>query len=1018
MAKVYTRLSIKRSVTIIYVVSVLTLLMSLPGISTSVTAGAALEPVKWSVVDIPAGGEAGGWVLAGGSDVRHLTMTADGTLYCYANPAGVDRTLFKSTDGGFTWSSTGEVTGPIVDIAVVPDNDTIYYATESDVYRSEDAGNSFNRLIPNPGGAGSGNVSITCIDVIRSGDSNIVAAGTADTDTAEYGGVYTLDESELFPSWLDSDAGDYDVYEVAYSPDYSVNRQLAALVTDEQDAYITSRVNSSDWGQVIGDARIEGLVPVSATIAFPDDYDIATEENILYVAIDTAGENGDVYQASGEWAPESSIATDLNVGAAYNLSNIDITGLAVDGNTADVCLLAGAAGSSRVYRSTDGGTSWKRSSKEPTGQSDTCLLVTPGYTGNGIAYAATAGTESALSRSTDGGMTWNQIGLIDTGISSGSIIDIALSPASQNGAIFMLTFCGINTEHSLWRNMNDEGKWERVYSSTLDNVDSLSLVELSPKYNNENRVVFLAGTGNGEPVMLKSTDNGQTYRQLRVPYSIDIWTPVNDNELFIGSYNGSAGIVCSTSNGGLSFSTGAFAGNQPLTSMALSPDYEQDGTILTGNTNGWVYYSSNNGTSFRPLPLDATAAPLDGSITVTFDSNFATNNIIYAVSNSADKGVYRFRIDSSTEWERIDGNLPSGGTLGQAGVSADGVLYAVDSQPVDFSGQEGGMERSLNPTYALGVTFETVIRGLDEGATLCGLWIREDQLWSIDTQNTGLVTYIDSLTGQVVPVSPLDEAPGTRTSGLMIEWETLSGATGYTWQLDYDTDFSTVPADFEGTTGASVARLPDLSLDTTYYWQVRASEPVLSRWSARQSFNTALGGSVIAPVLNIPEAGAADIPLKPQFQWSAMAGAESYELLVSPDASFSDPIIAKTDENALPANAWQSDIGLDYNTTYYWKVRAGGSGSYSDWSAVSIFTTELPPSEESPPPDASSSLLPSNSLQPKSSSSNPPPSPPSSSQAVPQVSNEWIMYLGGALLLAILVLLITLLIMMARTRRA
>ena len=79
MANVHTWLIIKRLARIISVASVLTLLVSQPGlISTPVTASEAPEPVKWSAVDIPAGGEAGGWVLAGGSDVRHLTMVADG----------------------------------------------------------------------------------------------------------------------------------------------------------------------------------------------------------------------------------------------------------------------------------------------------------------------------------------------------------------------------------------------------------------------------------------------------------------------------------------------------------------------------------------------------------------------------------------------------------------------------------------------------------------------------------------------------------------------------------------------------------------------------------------------------------------------------------------------------------------------------------------------------------------------------------------------------------------------------
>ncbi len=110
-------------------------------------------------------------------------------------------------------------------------------------------------------------------------------------------------------------------------------------------------------------------------------------------------------------------------------------------------LLAGAAGSNRVHVSTDNGTNWTRSRKEPSGQSGTCVLMAPHFTRDGKAYAATSGTGSAFSCTTDGGATWNQIGLIDTKISE--IRDLAVSPNyDQDSTLFMLTWGG---EYSLWR---------------------------------------------------------------------------------------------------------------------------------------------------------------------------------------------------------------------------------------------------------------------------------------------------------------------------------------------------------------------------------------------------------------------------------------------------------------------------------------------------------------------------------------------------------------------------------------
>jgi len=110
-------------------------------------------------------------------------VAIDGSLYCYANPSGTGYTLFKSTDGGYSWSYTGKVKDTIVALAAAPDDaSTIYYTTLSRIYKSTDAGSSFVSLSPNPGGAGSHNIEITSIDVARVDNNNIIAVSTRDGD--------------------------------------------------------------------------------------------------------------------------------------------------------------------------------------------------------------------------------------------------------------------------------------------------------------------------------------------------------------------------------------------------------------------------------------------------------------------------------------------------------------------------------------------------------------------------------------------------------------------------------------------------------------------------------------------------------------------------------------------------------------------------------------------------------------------------------------------------------------------
>ncbi|MFC1978110.1 WD40/YVTN/BNR-like repeat-containing protein, partial [Chloroflexota bacterium] len=712
-------------------------------------------------VNIPTEGETGNWVLASGTNVRHLAMAVDGTLYSYANPSGTNYTLFKSTDAGYRWSHTGKIKDSIVALATAPDDaNIVYYATASNVYESTDGGNSFISLPPNPGGAGSNSVEISGIDVARLDGNSIIAVGTRDTDASQYGGVYILDENKPSTIWANTNIGNYDVCAVAFSPDFTTDRQLMAVVTDETDTLVASRISDDGWGTVFGDATIEGLAPRAAGIAFPNDYDATADDYTLFVALDSDNNSGDVYMVRGAWAPGRSMATDLDIGDAYNLNNVDVTGLAVSGNTTAVSLLAGAANSTQVYISTDSGTNWTRSSQAPTGQSETSLLMAPDFTSSGIAYAATSGTESAFSYTADGGATWKQLGLIDTAITT--IVDLAVSPDyGRDNTLFMLTFGG---EHSLWRSFNGGAKWERIFTSALANVDEINLVEFSPQYGSGSQVVFLAGASSNNSVVWKSADNGQAFTQRGTPFPIDILTVVNDNTLFLGSYDGTSGLVYRTINSGLSYSTGTAVGSQPLRSMTLSPSYEQDETLLIGNTYGWVYWSEDNGTSFKllgqqiPEGLSPTAM---SNITVDFDPKFNSNKVVYAASDievteESKERIHRFIIGKSDTWESIDSTLPVGSMLNQLAVSANGALYATNSQTVDAVKKEGGMERSLNPTYSLGPTFETVIRGLDDGAALTGLWLRGSQLWSIDSTNTRLMTYINSLDLPVTLTSPPD----------------------------------------------------------------------------------------------------------------------------------------------------------------------------------------------------------------------------------------------------------------------
>jgi hypothetical protein len=136
-------------------------------------------------------------------------------------------------------------------------------------------------------------------------------------------------------------------------------------------------------------------------------------------------------------------------------------------------------------------------------------------------------------------------------------------------------------------------------------------------------------------------------------------------------------------------------------------------------------------------------------------------------------------------------SVPENAVISRITVTNDGTFYAVNGQGVVAADGKGGLLRSLSPVSQ--TVFEITTRGLDETATLNGLWTNKNQLWSFDTKNTALMTLVDSLTVPVTLESPADGVTGTGTD-IRLEWQAINGATEYEWQINDETSFSSLLA--------------------------------------------------------------------------------------------------------------------------------------------------------------------------------------------------------------------------------
>jgi hypothetical protein len=518
-----------------------------------------------------------------------------------------------------------------------------------------------------------------------------------------------------------------------------------------------------------------------------------------------------------------------------------------------------------------------------------------------------------------------------------NLLDVAVSANyEQDQLLYVL---GWDDLFILWRCQN--GVWTEVLRSGGD-IDSLDKILLAPDGS-----LLVYGWQAGVPALWHAA-GAAAFSVCDMPFPLDCWQVAPDGTLYLAGYDGFQAGVCYTTDYGASYSTAVGAGEQPLSSLAVSPDFARDGTLMAGNISGGVYCSQNRGGSFSRL-----VAPMSGSVSLAFGPDYAGSRLVYAAGDSAGSGFYS--LDMRTQlWQRLDDGRVAGAMLGSVAAAPGGVAYACNYQAVDAASQQGGMLRCLPAAGGC----EVVLDGLLQGATLWRLWRSGERLWAMDT-TYNLLYFYDDYPGQPVTLkSPADgamrigvPAAGNRIKDITLAWEPLAGVDGYQWQVCTDSSFADIPTGQQGITSATSVPINSLEPFTIYYWRVRASSPASGPWSAVRLFLTA-AYELAAPRLQYPLDAAQGMPLRPDFRWSEVPGATAYEVEIAAQPDFINPAARKT----TSALGWQPGANLGYGTVYYWRVRASvpAPGPWSEvWSFSVLEDTLGIPLLQSPPAGAS-----------------------------------------------------------------
>jgi photosystem II stability/assembly factor-like uncharacterized protein len=462
-----------------------------------------------------------------------------GTLYIGTQGTSANAILgegvFKSTDGAGHWSNVLPSTSG-VSVALDPSDPQVLYAGNADgIFKSYDGGVTWFRPL------GFTPDAVTSL-VIDPTDRHVLYAATLD------GGVFQSTDGAA--TWHQSGLGTELVLPLAVDPTNS-NTVYAGTGSGP---YV-SHDGGFSWAPLDHDLRsacacygVEGLTVDP------------TNSGVVYVTSLFGG--GFVTRDGGAaWSP-------LTAGLA-SISPKHITFISSDPNTV-YSGSAGQFGPGGVFKSTDGGISWSRTSLDPPGTYVWTLGEDPNAANT--LYAATKA--HGLFKSTDGGDSWTAI---NNGLTNLSPNVVVVDPDDSN-----TVYVGTSpNQGGLFKSTDAGESWSFIGFAG----QTISALNLDP----QNSQIIYAGLGGSQGIW-KSMDGGLNWTNILPNVTVSrsrgiLIDPTNSNTVYVGTEGGG---VFMTTDGGDHW-TPINDGLTNLTVYAMAMDPQDPHTLYAGTVPGSVF---------------------------------------------------------------------------------------------------------------------------------------------------------------------------------------------------------------------------------------------------------------------------------------------------------------------------------------------------------------------------------------------------------------------------------------------
>ncbi|MCX7735681.1 MAG: T9SS type A sorting domain-containing protein [Candidatus Kapabacteria bacterium] len=600
------------------------------------------------------------------------------------------------------------------------------------------------------------------------------------------------------------------------------------------------------------------------------------------------------------------------------LTNLYVKAIAFKGNTH---IFVGTKGGG-VFRSTNSGGNWTESNIGIWFWDITALFVTA----DGDVVAGTNG--GGIYRSSDNALTWRSS---NGGINSKNITCFGIS---QLGEMFCGTLGG-----GLNFSVNSGVSWsEYKKNNFFRNVTALTFpITADPIVGTDDRGIFRYDS--------KVMDDW-VRTNVRYP-GINALARNSQGVLFASI--AFEGIFKSLDSG----RTWTYVSHKTDSSMRPMLAYK-NGLVLASNKNKGIYRSTDNGNTWSQAILPGTTI-----LCFAFDS---VGNA-YASGVSSSGSILYVSANQGLTWSAMRTFTDTMVTA--LAVKPDGRLFAALRFPPSDQMNPNAIRTNLITTTDMGGTWQILnvhTRALSGfiaiGVNYNGhIWlISEDTVMRSTNDGVNWTTYLPTAqTPQCIAFNSNNHIfVGTMTSGLYLSTNNGASWTNITFGVQYSgVQFININRRNHIFIGMSYDEGLRFSTNNGSTWDTLISGAIRS--SKIESMTLSGDGflfvatnslyryiepeDLLIPELSSPAYGSGGITLTPTFVWNSVARADMYEFQISKEFSFSNNI------ESITHSPTQRKINstLDYNTTYYWRVRSRTNKSLGAWSQPWMFTTIIAP---------------------------------------------------------------------------